>query len=863
MNELSVGMVTCGSMHEEIKECLAALERSFRIYPILPACTFSVKIDLLRNYLDRSTSENDLTLLAYGMCHPQISALLAEYDDRVVTLKGSNCYEMFLGSEKYAEYHGKCYWMLNKPFFTKWRKEISAGYGVGTNNGRLLLLDTFKKLVYVRFDKDQPGTDIVESFASTAGLDYEVHSADTTNLLRLLEEALVLASSTSQAKPLKPSVNFTNESRIRTTLENIGEIIYGIDAHTKEFIFVSPQVKRILGYNEAEFMDIMNDRVLAPFYHQDYRKQVMVDRYNFLLKCLNEGMREPYEAEFSVKHKDGYVLWVKESIYPSYSSEGIIESFVGKIEDITNRKQAEEALERRNRELSSLHAIASTAGRSLELEQVLGDTLRTVLDLMGLKAGWIFLKEDQSDKLTLLSHLGLPSGFVQEESQGPLADCLVFDVLQRKETLITENASECPRLSRSLPEGETLACHASVPLLSKDEVVGVMNLASESYRPFSPEDLNLLTAIGHQVGVAIENARLFKNTEQKSSELQEAYDRLRSLYEDLKAEREKTKTLKKALDDKFGLGNIVGKNPKMQAIYELIEDISQSDSTVLIQGESGTGKELIARATHLLSPRKERPFVVANCSAYAQTLLESELFGHEKGAFTGALRRKQGRFELADGGTIFLDEIGEIPPATQLLLLRVLQEKRFERVGGEDTIKVDVRVIAATNRNLAQEMKEGRFREDLYYRLNVIPIVVPPLRERKNDIPLLAKRFLEIYSTANSKAMRGFSEEVMQIFLDFDWPGNVRELQNVVEYAVILAKGDMITELDLPQSLKETFPRIHAELASLKDTEKSLILKVLQETEGNKYQTAKRLGITRSTLYGKMRKHGIVVPGKN
>jgi two-component system response regulator HydG len=210
-----------------------------------------------------------------------------------------------------------------------------------------------------------------------------------------------------------------------------------------------------------------------------------------------------------------------------------------------------------------------------------------------------------------------------------------------------------------------------------------------------------------------------------------------------------------------------------------------------------------------------------------------------------------------------LDEIGEIPPTTQLLLLRVLQEKKFERVGGEDTLKVDVRIIAATNRNLAQEMMEGRFREDLYYRLNVIPIMIPPLRERKNDIPLLAKHFHGIYSAANSKAIRGFSEEVMQIFLDYDWPGNVRELQNVVEHGVILAKGDMITQIDLPHNLKESFPRAEADIASLKDTEKNLILKVLSETEGNKYQAAKILGITRSTLYGKLRKHGIMLPSND
>jgi transcriptional regulator with GAF, ATPase, and Fis domain len=355
-------------------------------------------------------------------------------------------------------------------------------------------------------------------------------------------------------------------------------------------------------------------------------------------------------------------------------------------------------------------------------------------------------------------------------------------------------------------------------------------------------------------------ALLYQNYElqDKTNRLQESLQDVRSLYEDLKSEKKKTKSLRKALEDKFGLGNIVGKNPQMQAIYELIEDISQSDSTVLIQGESGTGKELIARAIHLLSPRKEKPFIIANCSAYVQTLLESELFGHEKGAFTGAIRRKRGRFELADGGTIFLDEIGEIPPTTQLLLLRVLQEKKFERVGAEDTIKVDVRVIAATNRNLNQEMMEGRFREDLYYRLNVIPINVPPLRERKDDVPLLAKHFLEIYSNANGKHIRGFSEEVMQIFMDYDWLGNVRELQNIVEHAVILAKGEVITEIDLPSNLKVTYPQFQADTSSLKEIEKNLILKVLKETEGNKYQAAKKLEITRSTLYGKLRKHGIM-----
>ena len=222
---------------------------------------------------------------------------------------------------------------------------------------------------------------------------------------------------------------------------------------------------------------------------------------------------------------------------------------------------------------------------------------------------------------------------------------------------------------------------------------------------------------------------------------------------------------------------------------------------------------------------------------------------------------KKGRFELADGASIFLDEIGEISPSTQLLLLRVLQEKSFERVGREKTLDVDVRLIAATNRNLSQQIMESRFREDLYSRLNVIPITVPPLQERMNDIPLLAKQFLDLHATANSKAVRAFSEEVMQAFLDYDWPGNVRELQNVIEHAVILYKGE-VEASDLPQNIKDTFPRAEADTTSLKNTERHLILQVLQQTKGNKYQAAKTLGITRSTLYGKMRKHGIVVSGK-
>jgi DNA-binding NtrC family response regulator len=333
--------------------------------------------------------------------------------------------------------------------------------------------------------------------------------------------------------------------------------------------------------------------------------------------------------------------------------------------------------------------------------------------------------------------------------------------------------------------------------------------------------------------------------------------RIKNLHDELRKEKNENILLHQALEKRYSFGNIVGKNSRMQEIYELISDISNTDSTVLIQGESGTGKELIARAIHFNSHRKNKPFIVANCSAYSQNLLESELFGHEKGAFTGAIRRKIGRFEMAHGGTIFLDEIGEVSPPTQILLLRVLQDHRFERVGGEETLEVDVRVIAATNKTLVDEMKRGTFREDLYYRLNVIPIFVPLLREREDDVPILASYFLQKIGQEKKKEITGFSPEVMEVFLAHSWPGNVRELENVIEHAVIVAKQERILPKDLPQSLIQK-PLSDQNIVTVKDFERSLILKTLEETNWNKQQTAKKLKINRSSLYGKMRRYGLI-----
>ncbi len=326
-------------------------------------------------------------------------------------------------------------------------------------------------------------------------------------------------------------------------------------------------------------------------------------------------------------------------------------------------------------------------------------------------------------------------------------------------------------------------------------------------------------------------------------------------------QEEEIRDIRRRMEGSAEFSGIIGKDPKMQVIYKLIEEIAPTDATVLIEGESGTGKELVARAIHQLGPRKDKPFVVINCSAYPATLLESELFGHERGAFTGAIRKKIGRFEQAHGGSVFLDEIGEIPSSAQIKLLRVLQSQKFERLGGEQTLAVDVRILAATNRDLLQEVKKGHFREDLYYRLNVIPIQLPPLRERGNDIPLLARHFLRRFAEEQGKEVAAFSPDVMRMLLDYSWPGNVRELENSVEHATVLAKGGQIEASDIPTALySATTCAKTSQPTSMEEHEKKLLQEVLEEYGWNKKQAANHLGISRNTLYVKLKKYQIASP---
>jgi Nif-specific regulatory protein len=320
-------------------------------------------------------------------------------------------------------------------------------------------------------------------------------------------------------------------------------------------------------------------------------------------------------------------------------------------------------------------------------------------------------------------------------------------------------------------------------------------------------------------------------------------------------------SLKRELQKKYEFRNIIGTGKEIRDVYEQIAQVADSNTTVLIRGESGTGKELVAHAIHYNSPRSAKPFVKVNCAALPESLIEAELFGHEKGAFTGAVNAKKGRFEMAEGGTLFLDEIGDLSPAMQVKLLRVLQEREFERVGGMDTIKVNVRLIAATNVDLEVAVQDGRFRSDLYYRLNVFSIYLPPLRERKTDILLLAEHFLEKYTKQNSKQIKRISTSAIDMLMSYHWPGNVRELENVIERATLVCEGSVIHGYHLPPTLQtaegsDTLNKMSLELA-VAGFEKEMIQDALKTARGNRARAARLLDTTERILGYKVQKYDI------
>ncbi len=496
-------------------------------------------------------------------------------------------------------------------------------------------------------------------------------------------------------------------------------------------------------------------------------------------------------------------------------------------------------------ELSLLYEISEILDRSLDLREELGPVLKAIAKHTGMLRGTITLLNREMDELVICAAHGLTPEQL-ERGRYKLGEGVIGKVVQTGKPMLIPRLSEDPLFlnrtaSRANLSREDLS-YICVPIKMETAVLGTLSVDRIFEEGVAlEEDLRLMQIIGSMIARAV---RLRQKT-------QEEHERL--LTENTRLQQE--------LRKKFQPANMIGRSKSMQAVFDLISQVARSDATVLIRGESGVGKELVAQSIHYNSDRASKPFVRVNCAALPENIIESELFGHEKGAFTGAIRRREGRFEMSHRGTIFLDEIGDLSPQMQIKLLRVLQEKEFERVGGSETIKVNVRVIAATNLNLETAMETGGFRNDLYYRLNVFPVFVPPLRERRTDILELANFFVEKYSTENHKYVRRISTPAIDMLMSYHWPGNVRELENCIERAVLLTNDDVVHGHHLPPTLQTAEATNTIMKGTLQETldrvEREMIVEALKDCKGNKARAARQLGISERLMGLRVDRHGI------
>lgn len=496
-------------------------------------------------------------------------------------------------------------------------------------------------------------------------------------------------------------------------------------------------------------------------------------------------------------------------------------------------------------ELSILFEISQLLDRSVDLRDETDGILKAISNQSGMERGTITLLNRASGEILIEAAHGLSKSQQQRARYRP-GEGITGRVIQSGRAVVVPNIAEEPLFLDRTKSREQISkdkvAFICVPIRIGQETIGALS-ADRLFGDDTSldEDLRLLTIIASMIANAV---RLRREAMEEREQLMEENQRLHE-----------------QLRERFRPTNIIGASSAMQEVYDQIGQVAMSDTTVLIRGESGVGKELVANAIHYNSPRANRPFVKVNLAAIPENLVESELFGHEKGAFTGAINQRKGRFEQANGGTIFLDEIGDVSPSVQVSLLRVLQEREFQRVGGADTIKVDVRVVAATNRDLEESIQNNSFRQDLYYRLNVFPVHIPPLRERRADILELANHFVEKYSKQHHKNVRRISTPAIDMLTSYHWPGNVRELENCIERAVLLTRDDVVHGHHLPptlQTAEATGTEIQDTLeATLNNIERELIIEALKNARGNKAKAAKSLGLTERVMGLRVAKHNI------
>jgi Nif-specific regulatory protein len=496
-------------------------------------------------------------------------------------------------------------------------------------------------------------------------------------------------------------------------------------------------------------------------------------------------------------------------------------------------------------ELTLLFEISQILDRSMDLREVVGPVLEAMSRHLGMVRGTLNLLNRQTGEISIDAAHGL-SESQKERGRYHLGEGVTGRVVETGRPAVVARVSEEPRFLNRTGARDRLqkkdVAFICAPIKIGHEVIGALSADHISPEKLSlDEGVRVLSIIASMISRAVQ---LRQSAQEERRRLVEENQRLQD-----------------ELEEKFKPANIIGNSKRMQDVYDQIAHVRRSSTTVLIRGESGTGKELVAHAIHYNSARSAKPFVRVNCAALPETLVESELFGHEKGAFTGALAWRQGRFESANGGTIFLDEVGDLTPATQIKLLRVLQEREFERVGGNAPVKVDVRVVAATNRDLEQMIAEGKFRQDLYYRLNVFSITLPPLRERKADILLLSDFFIEKYSKTIRRSVKRISTSAIDLLMSYHWPGNVRELENCIERAVLVSNDEVIHGFHLPATVQTAEASGTAGVGSLQATldgvERELIIEALKSTHGNVAKSSRVLGITERLMGIRVRKHSI------